>query len=47
MLGFSIGSNKATDALRKALYESHAIIEFDLDQKRVTGGASFVVHARR
>jgi methyl-accepting chemotaxis protein len=30
MLGFSFGSNKATDALRKALYKSHAVIEFDL-----------------
>ena len=30
MLGISLGSNKATDALRKALYKSHAVIEFDL-----------------
>ena len=30
MLGFSFGPNKATDALRKAIYSSHAVIEFDL-----------------
>jgi methyl-accepting chemotaxis protein len=30
MLGLSIGSNKATDALRKAVYASHAVVEFDL-----------------